>query len=69
MHVAPTAFLVPPGDVAALADRLRVVLGDAGLRARVGDAARDAVLDRFTWDACARRCLDAYGTRGGSGAA
>lgn len=64
-----TGFLVPPGDVAALADQLRVVLGDAGLRARVGDAARASVLDRFTWDACARRCLDAYGTRGGSGAA
>jgi hypothetical protein len=26
----------------------------------MGDAARAAVLDRFTWRACARRCLAAY---------
>jgi len=33
-------FLFPPGDVAALAERLRLLAGDAALRARVGDAAR-----------------------------
>jgi glycosyltransferase involved in cell wall biosynthesis len=48
-----TGFLVEPGDVAALHDRLR-------LARRMGDAGRAAVLDRFTWAACADRCLAAY---------
>jgi hypothetical protein len=26
----------------------------------MGDAGRDAVLDRFAWAACADRCLAAY---------
>jgi glycosyltransferase involved in cell wall biosynthesis len=55
-----TGFLVEPGDVAALHDRLALLLGDARLARRLGANARDAVLERFTWDACARRCVDAY---------
>ncbi len=63
-----TGFLVPPGDVAALGDRLTVLLRDRALCAQMGRAARDSVLDRFTWDACARRCLDAYEVRGSAAA-
>jgi glycosyltransferase involved in cell wall biosynthesis len=55
-----TGFLVEPGDVGELADRLRRLLADARLAARLGGNARDLVLERFTWDACARRCLRAY---------
>jgi glycosyltransferase involved in cell wall biosynthesis len=35
-----TGLLVPPGDIAALAAALRRLLGDAGLRARLGQAGR-----------------------------
>ncbi len=55
-----TGFLVEPGDVAALHDRIELLLRDPPLARRLGANARDAVLERFTWDACARRCLDAY---------
>jgi glycosyltransferase involved in cell wall biosynthesis len=34
-------FLYPPGDVGALADRLRTLLGDPALRARMGAAGRE----------------------------
>jgi glycosyltransferase involved in cell wall biosynthesis len=55
-----TGFLVDPGDVDALHDRLATLLADRALAQRMGDAARAAVVERFTWRACARRCLSAY---------
>jgi glycosyltransferase involved in cell wall biosynthesis len=55
-----TGFLVEPGDLAALHDRLALLLTDRRLAARLGANARDLVLQRFTWRACAERCLAAY---------
>jgi len=55
-----TGYLVEPGDVDALRDRLRQLVGNPRLARRMGDNARDRVLDRFTWQACAERCLAAY---------
>jgi alpha-maltose-1-phosphate synthase len=55
-----TGFLVPPGDTAALGDRLARLVSDRRLAARLGANARDLVLARFTWRACAERCLAAY---------
>jgi glycosyltransferase involved in cell wall biosynthesis len=55
-----TGFLVPPGDTDALGDRLALLVGDRRLAARLGAAARDLVTERFTWAACAERCLAAY---------
>jgi glycosyltransferase involved in cell wall biosynthesis len=40
-------LLVEPGDDDGLADALERLLGDAALRRRMGDAARQHVLDRF----------------------
>ena len=40
--------------------RLAELLRDRPLAARLGRNARDRVLERFTWDACAERCLAAY---------
>jgi glycosyltransferase involved in cell wall biosynthesis len=57
-----TGLLVPPGDVAALGDGLSRLLADRRLAARLGANARDLVLERFTWRACAERCLAAYQT-------
>ena len=56
-----TGFLVPPNDPAALRDRIRRLLGDPALAARLGAAARQRIVERFTWDAVAERCLAAYG--------
>lgn len=55
-----TGFLVEPGNVEELRDRLEQLLGDRSLAARLGRNARDMALERFTWDACADRCLEAY---------
>jgi glycosyltransferase involved in cell wall biosynthesis len=55
-----TGFLVEPGDIAALRERLADVLADADLAARLGRSGRERALETFTWDACAERCLAAY---------
>ena len=55
-----TGFLVPPGDVDALRDRLAMLLHDRSLQDRLGRGAREVARERFTWDACARRCLESY---------
>ncbi len=47
-------------DVAALADGLLRLSGDAGLRARLGAAARRRVEERFTWQAVVRAHLDLW---------
>jgi glycosyltransferase involved in cell wall biosynthesis len=55
-----TGFLVEPGNVAELADRIRAVLADRRLAASLGDNARRLAVEQFTWQACAQRCLAAY---------
>jgi glycosyltransferase involved in cell wall biosynthesis len=58
-----TGFLVPPGDVAAMRERLSQLLTDPTLARRLGDNAREDVLGRFTWESVAERCLTAYSDR------
>jgi glycosyltransferase involved in cell wall biosynthesis len=55
-----TGFLVEPGNSAELGERLAQILGDRRLAARLGRNARERFLERFTWEACAERCLSAY---------
>lgn len=55
-----TGFVVPPNDPAALQARLEWLRDNPTEAARMGAAARRRVLDRFTWPAVVRRCLDAY---------
>jgi glycosyltransferase involved in cell wall biosynthesis len=55
-----TGYLVPPGDVASLHDRIDHVLGDPVTAARLGSNARNRVLSELTWDHCAQRCLEVY---------
>jgi glycosyltransferase involved in cell wall biosynthesis len=55
-----TGFLVTPGDVGELRERVAQLLADRALAARMGRRGREVVLERFTWDACAQRCLTAY---------
>ncbi|MGH2791119.1 MAG: glycosyltransferase family 4 protein [Actinomycetota bacterium] len=55
-----TAVLVPPGDAAELAVAIGRLLDDEGLRARIGDAGRRRVLQKFTWRAAARATVERY---------
>ena len=55
-----TGFLVQPGDVGELRDRIGTVLADQRLARRLGENARALALERFTWEECAQRCLAAY---------
>ena len=55
-----TALLVPPGDSDALAARIRTALDDAELRARIGAAGRQRVIDRWTWRHTAVGTVEQY---------
>jgi glycosyltransferase involved in cell wall biosynthesis len=55
-----TGYLVEPGNTEQLTERLGGLAEDTASNRAMGRAAREAVLARFTWDACAKRCLSAY---------
>jgi glycosyltransferase involved in cell wall biosynthesis len=55
-----TGMLVEPGNIAELRERLAEVIGDRLLADRLGRNARERFLEKFTWAACADRCLAAY---------
>ena len=57
-----TGYLVQPGSTDELGTRLAELAGHASVARRMGRAARDLVMQHFTWEACARRCLEAYGS-------
>jgi glycosyltransferase involved in cell wall biosynthesis len=57
-------LLVPEQDAAALRAALERLRDDAGLRARLGRAARALALERLTWPAAARAFEDAYALAG-----
>lgn len=59
-----TGIGVPPGDSEAVGEAVERVLDDDDLARRMGRAGHARVLDRFTWAAVARRCLDAYARDG-----
>jgi glycosyltransferase involved in cell wall biosynthesis len=56
-----TGLLVPPGDGPAMAEALIALLGDAGLRQRLGRAAAARIHDEFSWQRLARTAEMAYG--------
>ena len=55
-----TALLVPPRDPAALAVAIKRVLENPELGKRLGAAARERVLDKFTWAAMAKGTVEQY---------
>jgi glycosyltransferase involved in cell wall biosynthesis len=55
-----TGVLVEAGDVAALGESLRELVTTPRLARSLGEAGRQHVSERFTWSACAARCLAAY---------
>ena len=52
------ALTVPPNDPGALATAIITMLDDPELRARIGTAGRDRVLNRFTWRRTALGMID-----------
>lgn len=55
-----SGLLVPPGDPAALAQALGRLLRDPALARRLGEAGRQRLRERFSWDAIVNRWLDLY---------
>jgi glycosyltransferase involved in cell wall biosynthesis len=55
-----TALLVPPGDAEALAAKLRLAMDDADLRAGVGAAGRQRIIDRWSWKVTAAKTVEQY---------
>jgi glycosyltransferase involved in cell wall biosynthesis len=55
-----TGIHVPPGDVDALRAALDRLLADPELRRRMGEAGRERVRERFSWDAVTDATIAAY---------
>lgn len=55
-----TGFVVPANDSAALGEKIRWICEHPAEASAMGRAARRRVLEKFTWPAVVRRCLDIY---------
>ena len=55
-----TVLQCPAGDSGALAAAIRRGLDDPQLRARVGEAGRRRVVERWTWRRCAELTVEQY---------
>jgi glycosyltransferase involved in cell wall biosynthesis len=53
-------MLVPPRNAPALAQAIKNLLEDPGLRLRMGQSARRRVLSRFTWEQAAQQMVTVY---------
>lgn len=60
IHHGDNGWLIPADGFDELVKGLEVLLGDASLRARIGDAARQTILTRFTLSHQARHLLRIY---------
>jgi glycosyltransferase involved in cell wall biosynthesis len=54
------AWLVPPRDPRALADAIRTMWQNDGLRARLGAAGRERIIEKFNWRKAAEETLAVY---------
>jgi glycosyltransferase involved in cell wall biosynthesis len=55
-----SGLLVPPSDAAALARAALRLIGDAALRSRLGQGARERALHEYAWDGLASQAEAAY---------
>jgi glycosyltransferase involved in cell wall biosynthesis len=55
-----TCFQVPPGDSAALASKIAAALDDPAARARIGEAGRERVIQRWSWRHTAEATVEQY---------
>ena len=52
-----SGLIVPPGEPVALAQAVLALVGDPDRRAAIGKAARQAVVERFTWEIVTREIV------------
>ena len=55
-----TGVLVPPGDPEALGAQIARLLADADLRRGLGRAARERIIQGFSWERCVEQYLGVY---------
>lgn len=55
-----TGFVVPPNNPEALRERINYLLDNPQVALEMGQKGRQRVLQEFTWEAVAKRCLTAY---------
>lgn len=55
-----TGFLVPPGRPDAVAERCLQLLGDTPMRLQIGRCARQAAVDKFSFETCVARTMQVY---------
>jgi len=55
-----SGFIVPPNDSSAICRRIAWLREHPAEAAKMGTAARQRVLDKFTWPAVVDRCLEMY---------
>lgn len=53
-------FLVPPGNVDQMVEKVKLLIEDESLRKEMGEKARDLVLRRFSWKKSAEKMMDVY---------
>lgn len=59
--VGGVGFLAKPGDIDSLAEGIKFLLRDEGLRQRIGKAARRRAEEKYNWSVTASNLLSAYG--------
>jgi glycosyltransferase involved in cell wall biosynthesis/predicted nucleic acid-binding protein len=55
-------LVAKPGDAEDFAEKIRMLLGDAGLRKQFGENGRKAVIEKYTWDKVAEKICDNVGS-------
>lgn len=55
-----TGFIVPPNDPNSLKEKIQYFLSHPERAEKMGKKAREVVLEKYTWDVVAKRCLKAY---------
>ena len=55
-----SGFIVPPNNPSAICERIVWLRDHATEAAQMGEAARQRVLDKFTWPGVVQRCLEIY---------
>jgi len=58
LHHNHTAWLVKPGDAASLAKGLKTLIDDEPKRARLGQAARQEAISKYTWKEHTRKIVE-----------
>jgi len=53
-------FLTPVEDVSLMVSKIELLINDIELRKRMGKAARERILNEYTWERAARKMIEVY---------